>query len=108
MVYPFDQHPMTVDMWTFILVIVRLVHSNMEQHLEAQDVGRFPPLAPSCEFLGISPKLFIVLSQVCEEGDTSEIDIASINLLAYLVHILREHDRFLGLLPSKAWCTSEL
>jgi hypothetical protein len=41
-------------------------------------------LDPSWEFPALRPRLSRVLSHVCEEGDTSEIDVASLSILIHV------------------------
>jgi hypothetical protein len=83
-VYLFYRPPTVVDQWTFILVFVRLGHRNMEQYLGPLDLARIPSLDLSYEFPTISPEPSKIFLYLCEDGDTLEINIASLNLLEHL------------------------
>jgi hypothetical protein len=86
-----------VDRWNFSFVSVMLFQKNMEQHLVAQDLARFPPADPSWESPGISLEPFNVLLHVGEEGHTEEVDIAYFKIPLYLKMFLGAPASFGGI-----------
>jgi hypothetical protein len=48
-----------------------------------------PLVDPSWEFPALRPRFWRVLSHVCEEGDTSEIDVASLSTLTHVATYIR-------------------
>jgi hypothetical protein len=78
----------------------------MEQHRGVQE----PPLVyPSWEFPALRPRFPRVLSHVSEEGDTSEIDVASLSTLTHVATYIRGKAIALGdSYSSQALHTSKL
>jgi hypothetical protein len=50
---------------------------------------RAPPVDPSWEFPALRPTFSRVLLHVSEEGDTSEIDVASLSTLTHVATYIR-------------------
>jgi hypothetical protein len=51
--------------------------------------SKIPLVNPSWEFPALRPRFSIVLSHVCEEGDTSDIDVASLSTLTHVATYIR-------------------
>jgi hypothetical protein len=51
--------------------------------------SKIPLVNPSWEFPALRPRFSRVLSHVCEEGDTSEIDVASLSTLTHVATYIR-------------------
>jgi hypothetical protein len=51
--------------------------------------SKSPPVDPSWEFPALRPRFSRVLSHVSEEGDTSEIDVASLSTLTHVATYIR-------------------
>jgi hypothetical protein len=51
--------------------------------------SKIPLVNPSWEFPALRPRFLRVLSHVCEEGDTSEIDVASLSTLTHVATYIR-------------------
>jgi hypothetical protein len=52
---------------------------------------------PSWEFPALRPRFSRVLSHVYEEGDTSNIDVASLSILTHIATYIRKSDSFAGI-----------
>jgi hypothetical protein len=50
---------------------------------------RVPLVDPSWEFPALRPRFSRVLSYVCEEGDTSEIDVSSLSTRTHVATYIR-------------------
>jgi hypothetical protein len=51
--------------------------------------SKSPPVDPSWEFPALRPRFLRVLPHVSEEGDTSEIDVASLSTLTHIATYIR-------------------
>jgi hypothetical protein len=55
---------------------------NKEENFESMNSKQW-------EFSALRPRFSRVLSHVCEEGDTSEIDVASLSTLTHIATYIR-------------------
>jgi hypothetical protein len=58
--------------------------------------SKSPLVDPSWEFSALGPRFLRVLSHVSEEGDTSEIDVASLSSLTHVATYIRRKVIALG------------
>jgi hypothetical protein len=71
--------------------------------------SKSPLVDPSWEFPALRPRFSRVLSHVSEEGDTSEIDVASLSTLTHVATYIRGKVIALGdFYSSQALRTSKL